>query len=192
MSNSTKSLLNRSSNKPTTTPEEEMLKRTIALIVGLTVAILNSIQMVILVRKKKKKTIYEKCLLSLSVADMFFGLSNVIVAAIYLAEKQELIIVYDITYAIFFFCVTTSILHVLWIALDRLWAVIFPFNHNVMVTGKRIHILLAITWIVTLLISVTIFFSIQSMKSLQSSNKDNSATVTTRNHQCTKRIYSNN
>ena len=97
-----------------------------------------------------------KYLLSLSVTDLLFGLSNVIVCAIYLADVQKTDLLLDVAYSVFCFCILTSIFHILWISLSRLVAVVYPFQHNKVVTHKRVHILIILTWFFTLLLSAGI------------------------------------
>ena len=55
--------------------------RIILVVLGLIISILNFIEVVIIARLRKKK-VYEMILLSLSVSDCMFGLSNVIVSSI--------------------------------------------------------------------------------------------------------------
>ena len=93
-----------------------------------------------------------KYLLSLSVTDLLFGLSNVIVCAIYLADVQNTDFLLDLTYSVFCFCILTSIFNILWITLSRLVTVVYPFQHNRVVTHKRVHILIILTWFFTLLL----------------------------------------
>ena len=137
--------------------EDETLKNSIYVSVGVIVVILNAIQVTVLSCLKRKKTIYERFLLSLSVADLFFGFSNAIISITYLSDQKEIDLLYDIAYTIFGLCLVTSILHISWIALDRLWAVVFPFRHDTIVTVKKVHILIALTWTCTLIAAITLF-----------------------------------
>ena len=130
-------------------------KRSSDLICGIIVIILNAIQ-IYMIRQRRKKTIYVKYLLSLAVTDLLFGLSNVIVSAIYLAEVQKTVFLLDVAYSVFCFCILTSIFHILWITLSRLIAVVYPFQHDELVTHKRVHILITLTWFFTLLVSAGI------------------------------------
>ena len=161
---------------PKINAKDEILRRSFALVIGMLVIILNAIQVVLILRIKRKKTLYEKCLLSLSVADLLFGFSNGVVSMMYLVGIQNVIILYDITYTVFLFCILTSILHILWIALDRLWAVTFPFNHNVKATSRKLHKLIILSWTFTLLISVSVL-TIQRIR-YSSSQQSTSSNIT--------------
>ena len=136
--------------------ETERYKRSFDAIFGIIVIILNAIQIFLICRERRKKTIYLRFLLSLSATDLLFGLSNVIVSAIYLADVQEIDFLRDVAYSVFCFCILTSITFILWIALSRLFAVIYPFQHNRLVTHKRVHIIIIFTWLTTVLISAGI------------------------------------
>ena len=137
--------------------EKERYKHSFDVIFGIIVIILNSIQIILICRVRRKKTIYLKYLLSLSVTDLFFGVSNVIINGIYLADVQETDFLLDVAYCLFCFCILTSIFHILWITLSRLLAVVYPFQHKRLVTHKRVHIIIILTWLTTLSISAGIF-----------------------------------
>ena len=136
--------------------EKERYKRSFDVIFGIIVIILNALQIIIICQMRRKKTIYVKYLLSLSVTDLLFGLSNVIVSAIYLAEVQKIDILLDVAYSVFCLCIITSIFHILWITLSRLVAVVYPFQHNEIVTHKRVHRVIVLTWFFTILLSAGI------------------------------------
>ena len=137
-------------------PPGETLKRSIDLLIGMIVIIFNAIQVILIWRIKRKKTIYETFLLSLSVADFLFGLSNVVVCSVYLSKMHFKFGITDFAYTAFLFCIMTSIFHILWIALSRMWAVVYPIQHSVIVTRRKVHILISLTWIMTLLLSLAV------------------------------------
>ena len=151
--------------------EVERYKRSFDLIFGIIVIILNAIQIIMICQIRRKKTIYVKYLLSLSTTDLLFGLSNVIVSAIYLAEVQKINFLLDVAYSVFCLCILTSIFHILWITLSRLLAVAYPFQHNKVVTHKRVHMLIILTWIFTLLLSAGIL-AYQRIKFSSASRSD--------------------
>ena len=43
----------------------------------------------------------------------------------------------DVAYSVFCFCILTAIIHILWITLSRLVAVVYPFQHNEVVIYQR-------------------------------------------------------
>ena len=141
---STSSLPLRRPHRPLANREIHIYKRSFDLIFGTIVVILNATQ-IIIICKRRKKTIYLKYLLSLSLTDLLFGLSNVVVCAIYLADVQKTDFLLDVAYSVFCFCILTSICHIIWISLSRLVAVVYPFQHNKVVTHKRVHILIILT-----------------------------------------------
>ena len=72
-------------------PDDDVivLRRSIDLSFGIAVVILNIIEITIICRLKRKKKIHEILLLSLSVADLLFGLSNSIVCIIFLSDRRK-------------------------------------------------------------------------------------------------------
>ena len=124
-------------------PGGEGFKRSVDLTIGLIVALLNIMEIILILRLKRKKKIFEIVLLSLSVADLLFGLSNASICVVFLGNwKDES--VFDITYTTYFFFVLTSILHLVFIAIDRLSAIVRPIRHNIFMTRKRIYAFLAV------------------------------------------------
>jgi len=59
------------------------------------------------------------------------------------------------TFHLFF--ISCSILHLTWITFDRYLAVGRPYKHRVYVTRKRTTLVLSITWVSTLLISISLY-----------------------------------
>ena len=60
--------------------------RSIDLVTGFLIAIFNIAEIVMIAKIKRKKRIYETILMSLSVSDCMFGLSNVLVSSIFLSQ----------------------------------------------------------------------------------------------------------
>ena len=120
---------------------------------GIIIAAINLFQAIYLSCYKKKRSNYECVLLSLSIADLLFGLSNFSIGISFFTSQlhEE---VFEITVTTYFFFILTSILHLSWITIDRLWAVYAPIKHNYTVTKKRINILLAFTWLATTFVSL--------------------------------------
>ena len=164
---STSSLTQR---RPPGHSEVERYKRAFNIIFGIIVIILNAIQ-IIIICQIRKKTIYVRYLLSLSTTDLLFGLSNVIVSALYLAEVQKIDFLLDVAYSVFCLCILTSIFHIIRITLSRLLAVAYPFQHNKVVTHKRVHMLIILTWVFTVLLSVGIL-AYQRIKFASTSRSD--------------------
>lgn len=66
------------------------IKRSLELVFGLLIAILNIAEIVIIVKFKRKKKVYEILLLSLSASDCLFSLSNAFIAVFYIANACKL------------------------------------------------------------------------------------------------------
>ena len=123
---------------------------------GLAVSKLSFIEVVIIPKLKKKK-IYEVMLLSLSVLDCMFRLSNTIVSSILLSNPccfEEMLETFHVLYLIF---ILASIFHLTLIALDRAIFVLKPLKHRVFFTKRKAHIAIAVIWLITLIIGVSLF-----------------------------------
>ncbi|XP_057300861.1 5-hydroxytryptamine receptor 1B-like [Hydractinia symbiolongicarpus] len=139
--------------------DKEVMNRSIDLTFGLIVVILNIAEIILISRIKRKKKIYEICILSLSVTDLLFGISNSVVSAIYLSKNAQNESILEITYTTYFYFVLNSILHLIWITFDRLWLVLKPLQHRAYVSRKRICIVLAATWITSTVIAASLYAS---------------------------------
>ena len=134
----------------------ENIGRIISLTMGLAVSILNFIEIVIITKLKKKK-IYEVMLLSLSVSDCMFRLPNTIVSSILLSNPcrfEEMLETFHVLYLTF---ILASIFHLTLIALDRAIFVLKPLKHRVFFTKRKAHIAIAVIWLITLIIGVSLF-----------------------------------
>ena len=136
--------------------KEEVPQRSIELAVTVLVTILNIVEIIVISTLNHQLKTFELLLLSLSASDLLFGLSNGILCVIYLTDhtKYEL---FEITYTTTFYFVLTSILTLSWIALDRLWAVCWPFSHSYYITRGRTRIIIIATWIFTTATGVSLF-----------------------------------
>ena len=123
---------------------------------GVIFTMINIIQIIVICRMKRAKKIFEMFILSLSIADFLFSFSNALIAFVYLSGIG-IYEVLEFTYATYLFFILTSLMHLLWIALDRLWAVHKPLKHLHMVTKKRANIVLFATWVLTLIAAISVF-----------------------------------
>ena len=122
------------------------------------VLMFNVIEISIILRIKRGKTIYEKLLISLSVADGLFGLTNGLQKVVKLYVSGELRqAIAEISSVIYFFFILSSLQHLLFISLDRLCAIRSPLRHRVEVTNKRIHIVIGSLWMLTTLLTLATF-----------------------------------
>ena len=129
------------------------IKRSIDLTFGVLIAILNLAEIIMIAKIKRKKKIYEIVLLSLSVSDCMFGLSNVFVSIPYIASICRFQDLVETTYTLYVFFILTSIFHLLFITLDRLSAILKPLKHRTCLSRKRFYMYLAVLWILAVMIS---------------------------------------
>ena len=133
-----------------------------------TIILINTWQAIILV-KRRRKTSFEKLLLSLSVSELMIGvfgfLAGVAFQIEYLAPHQEII------NTLWFFLISYTCLcelsHLSVIALDRAFAIVAPLRHRNHVSGRRINISIALCWFLPLLVtlSYTAAFFLQNVPS---------------------------
>ena len=131
----------------------EKITRSINLSFGLLIALLNVVEIIIITKIKRKKKIYEILLLSLSVSDCLFGLSNAFASIIYIANICRLKEMVETAYTLYMFFVLTSIFHLLLITADRLLAVLKPLKYRTYISRRRLYVFLAILWILAVTIS---------------------------------------
>ena len=136
----------------------EQQKRSIDLSTSIIIAILNTVEIAMIAKLKRKKKIYELVLLSLSVSDSMFCLTNVIVSSFFLHQTCSDYLL-ETAYVLYVFFIMTSTLHLILIALDRVMIVLIPVSYKSKVTTKRMRIAIAVTWVLALAISATVYLS---------------------------------
>ena len=149
---------------PSTGPErsgcgdnhDRRLRRLIDLSAGIITALLNLAEIILISKMKRRKKFYEIFLLSLSVSDFMFGLSNgfvFILHAVWKCRSQDIL---EWAYTAYVFFVMASIFHLLFIALERLLAVARPIRYKTFFTRKKAYLFTASLWSLAILISVMI------------------------------------
>ena len=136
----------------------EQQRRSIDLSTSIIIAILNTVEIVMIAKLKRKKKIYELVLLSLSFSDSMFCLTNVIVSSIFLHQTCADYLL-EAAYVLYVFFIMSSTLHLILIALDRVMIVLIPVRYKTKVTIKRMRFGIAVTWILALAISATVYLS---------------------------------
>ena len=147
-------------------------RRLIDLSVGILTALLNLAEIIIILKMRRKKKVYEIVLISLSVSDFMFGLSNgfvFIFNALLECRYQDIL---EGVYTLYVFFVMTSILHLLFIALDRLLAVLRPIKYKAFSTRKRAYMSLASLWILAILASALLRIIYEFTDKFQERNKN--------------------
>ena len=125
--------------------------------------VLNSIEIHIL-RRKANKHFYEKILLSLTTCDLVNGILGLIslITITAINSRYHTTLCWNIGLYGAFYSQTTSILHLIVISLDRLWAVKAPLHHKIHVSGKKVIIAVSLSWgipMILLLVNVAVNIS---------------------------------
>ena len=134
----------------------EKLEKSIELSLGVLIATLNLVEIIMIVKIKRKKKLYEILLLSLSVSDFMFGISNIFVNIFFLAGACTNEHLLETAFTLYVFFVLTSIFHLSFITVDRLIAVLKPLQHKIILSRKRVYTFLILLWIVPVMISASL------------------------------------
>ena len=132
---------------------DEVLERSIDLSIGILMAVLNIAEIVIILKIKRKKKVYEVLLLSLSVSDCMLSFSNGFLYVLYGTNACKYEVLLETAFTLYIFSVLSSIFHISLIALDRLLAVSRPLRHKVFSTRKKAYLSSGFLWILAILIS---------------------------------------
>lgn len=123
--------------------------------IGITGFVLNLTQAASIIRKKKIQSAFEVTLLSLSVADITVSLITTIYYVKFLLFINQAIdgrFIPEFIYLngiAFYLSLTSSLLHVCFIALQRLVAVLFPFQFHRHFTRNYSFCVLGLIWLVS-------------------------------------------
>ena len=134
----------------------EKLEKSIELSLGVLIAILNLVEIIMIVKIKRKKKQYEILLLSLSVSDFMFGMSNIFVNIFFLEGACSNEHLLETAFTTYVFFVLTSIFHLSFITVDRLIAVLKPLQHKIVFSRKKVYIFLVLLWILAATISTSL------------------------------------
>ena len=157
---------------------DDFLERSIDLSIGILIALLNLAEMIIILKIKRKRKVYEILLLSLSASDCMLGLSNGFLFVLYAVNACRYVALLETAFTLFIFSVLSSVFHILFIALDRLLAVSRPIRHKVFSTRKKAYLSSGFLWILAIVISallqivneLTTTFKVPNMKQMQRKN----------------------
>ena len=125
-------------------------------IMFVTIVSLNSIEIHIL-RKKIHRKGHEKILLSLSICDLSYQL----VTAVFIIirtwatatnSKQILQLLLSVYGFPILFANMVSILHLILMTLEKLWAIVAPLNHAAYASGRRINKMIFLSWFISFVI----------------------------------------
>ena len=121
--------------------------------VGMTITLLNSVEIILLLRMKNKKA-FDKLLLSLALSDWLVGIAVTIFKITDFVVGKKPWLKEDIFVIVFFMSSSFSMKNLLAITIDRFIAIKLPIKHRVLVTGRLVNITIAIIWIVVLFVEV--------------------------------------
>lgn len=141
---------------------------------GVAGAVLNIFEGFFIYFKSKHRTVFGLTLASLCVADLLGGISFTIAGALRLYEYDGSLTVriiadtsFSVTWkaghGVLFFSVGTSFIHIMIIAVQRLFAVFSPIAFKTWFTRRRCAILLIVTWALLLITGVIGYFFIKGI-----------------------------
>ena len=137
--------------KDTVFYENSLTENIILSVISLVVIVANSFEIAHIYKKKKSKNSYEVLLISLSVSDAFFGLTNLVFMLIQLVSGHIFVTVIRSFYMFFFLL---SVIHLITLALDRWVAVTFPLKHKIYWEIRHAKKLIAFLWILVAVLSL--------------------------------------
>ncbi len=131
--------------------------------------IANIIQLVLINRdKKQKNSVFGLALLSLSIADLLASMSFVFRGSYLLGTTLNAIEsnedrVWDYPWAVgaIVFSLTSSFTHVVFIAVQRVIAVVFPLKVKQIITKSRSYFIITILWITSVALAVIVHINIK-------------------------------
>ena len=143
-----------------------MIYQSVLITFGCIISILNLIE-TFMIAKLKKKKIYEMTLLSLSVSDCMFGLSNVIVSSIVASKLCRFEELPEFSYVLYLVFVLASIFHLIFMAIARIIFVVKLLHHKTIFTKKRACIAIEAIWTITLIINISLFVQYELKEATQ-------------------------
>uniref|UniRef100_A0A7M5VH41 G-protein coupled receptors family 1 profile domain-containing protein n=1 Tax=Clytia hemisphaerica TaxID=252671 RepID=A0A7M5VH41_9CNID len=149
-------------SQPTPTPASSVILINISnVVLGYIVSVLNMIEILLLKKLPRKLKIYELLIFSMSISDFSFGFSSSTLLIMYFAHPpwRQWTSLTSLWHTMYFFFIVSSILHLLIIAGDRLFAVIKPVQHNILISRKCIIRILLILWSISFIISASLYIS---------------------------------
>ena len=129
-------------------------------ILAMMIVLLNTIEIVLILRCKRKKT-FDKLLLSLAISDLMVGFAVATFKIVDVTTYNTIPWLVGENFAgIFKFSINFSITNLFMITADRLLAVRFPIKHRILLTERRVNAMIAVIWLVSFVTSA-LFFLLQ-------------------------------
>ncbi|XP_065662908.1 growth hormone secretagogue receptor type 1 [Hydra vulgaris] len=140
-----------------------------ALVIDVLVIVANTIEIGILLNKWRTLDRIEHLLLSLSISDFLTGITmccqDVLLLKYVLFDEPPTDIAVTVLECMFLFSVFASNFHVLAIAVERFFAVVFPMKHRFFTTIKCKVFTISFVWVTATILSPSIWFLIQHFES---------------------------
>ena len=119
----------------------------------------NSFQATYCIMKKKYNTNFEKSLISLCFADIFTSLTLIGLGCVEVSFKLDL---HYFVMNILLTCSTTTMFnHTILIAAQRLIAVVYPLRVKIIMSKRRLHVLLSLTWVLGCTYGIGLVFGVE-------------------------------
>ena len=118
------------------------------------VIVLNIIEIIMILQIKRKKTVYEIMLTSLSVSDIILAATNTAFGIMVIQRNKEPL---EYINAYYFVSVITNIFHLIIIVCDRLAAVYFPLKHKLYSRTLHVKIVLSVIWLFKVIVTLLLF-----------------------------------
>ena len=131
------------------------LEELVFILVGLLIISMNFVEVVFILRIKHRST-FEKLLLSLALSDVLVGIAVVVFKILDFILGDQTWLQEENFIVVFIMSALFSLQNLLVITIDRFIAVKFPIKHRLLVTGRRVNILIVLIWVVTCLLGIVL------------------------------------
>ena len=128
--------------------------------------VLNTIQISSTFRQGNKARPFDLSIVSLSAADLLSSIFTLVFMIHWHLSHNSLIqqtsVIESVSRAFLQFSVTSSIFHLVFIAIQRVFAVVFPMQFRTRFTTRHCYEVIGVTWILSLTFSLINFFALPS------------------------------
>ena len=127
--------------------------------ISLLAMILNAFEIAALLHAKRTKLPFDITLISLAVSDLIVALAVILFTILHLTQTSKATSeLYGKVYAqVIFAFGLSSIFHMIFIALQRLVAVLFPLKLSIWMTRKRCIIAICVLWLISIAASIPVY-----------------------------------
>ena len=131
-------------------------------IVSFLAMILNIAQIALMIHKKKTKVPFEKTLLSLAFADSLASISHCLFFALTYLHFRGFVVIPRVAIGLLAslvaFSIYSSLIHSIFIAVQRIYAVLLPFKFRIHFTSAVCLVSIVVVWAVSLTLSVFVIY----------------------------------